>query len=134
VTLSDGQFIEQFESLELDPEHFDHLGHLRLAWLYLRRYPLAEAIERTTSGIETYADSLGATDKFRHTLTEAVVRIMAQRMAVGQADTLDDFLADNPDLLQDLPGVLATHYSPETLRSEAARHGFVPPDRSPLEA
>lgn len=132
TVLSDEQFIEQFERREPDPEHFDHRGHLRLGWLYLRRYSLTEAIERTTSGIRAYADSLGATGKFRHTLTEAIVRIMAQRMAAGQAETLDDFLADNPDLVENLWGVLTTHYSPERLESESARHRFVPPDRAPL--
>ena len=131
--LSDEEFLRQFERLELDPGHFDHHGHLRLAWLYLQRLSLDDAIHRTISGIRAYAESLGATGKFRHTLTEATVRIMAQRVATGRAETLEDFLAENCDLLDDLQGVLTRHYSPERLASEAGRDQFLPPDRAPLD-
>ena len=130
---SDEEFLRQFERLELDPDLFDHRGHLRLAWLYLQRLPLDEAIERTTRGIRAYANSLGAPGKFRHTMTEAIVRIMAKRVETGRAETLEEFLADNPELLTDLPRVLARHYSPGRLDSEAARHRFLSPDRAPLD-
>ncbi len=80
MKLSDKEFIEAFEDQSLQPELFNHYGHLRLGWLYLKAYPLDIAIEKTVSGISAYASSLGATDKFQHTLTEAIIRIMAVRM------------------------------------------------------
>jgi hypothetical protein len=132
TALTDDEFIEQFENLELAPEAFDHLGHLRLGWLYLQRHSLDGAVERTTRGIRAYAESLGSSEKYRHTLTEATVRIMARRMAQGQYVTLQDLLGENPDLQHDLWGLLTTHYSPELLMSETARRVFVPPDRKPL--
>ncbi len=134
MSLSDDAFIEQFENRTLSPEYFNHRGHLRLAWLYLRRYPLAEAIDRVTQGIRLYATNLGATDKFQHTLTEAIVRIMAQRMEQGSAATLDDYLVANPDLVDDIQGVVGRYYSPELLQSPRARARFVDPDLVPLEA
>ena len=84
MTINDSDFLQQFEDHTLDPSHFDHLGHLRLAWLYLNRYELELAIDKVTNGISGYAASLGATDKFQHTLTEALVRNMADRIKTSK--------------------------------------------------
>lgn len=132
MALSDEIFVAQFEDCSLAPEDFNHLGHLRLGWLYLRRYPLAQAIEKVTGGIQRYAESLGATAKFQYTLTEAIVRIMAARMVGCSADGFDTFIAANPDLVDNMAGLVAAHYSPEVLYSERARNEFVCPDLAPL--
>ena len=132
MALPDTDFIQQFEDCTLPPAYFDHAGHLRLAWLYLRDYPLEQAVARVTGGIAAYANSQGAADKFRHTLTEAIVRIMAHRQHLQPARSLEDFLAANPDLVEDILGVVGQHYSPQRLASQAARTGFVSPDLAPL--
>ena len=132
--MTDEAFTREFEQLTLPPEYFDHRGHLRLAWLYLRQYPLEEAIARVASGIREYASSLGATDKFQHTLTEAIVRIMAARPALATAGTLEGYLAENPDLVTDIQAVLSRYYSAGLLQSPQARSGFVDPDLEPLPA
>jgi len=128
MEISDDKFLEHFENQTLPLDLFDHRGHLRLAWLYLPKYPLLIAIDKVTTGIKVYANSLGATDKFQHTLTEAIVRIMAIRMKNGDADTLEEYLTDNQDLVEDMPAVVATHYSYDLLNSERARTEFVSPD------
>lgn len=132
MTISDDKFIEQFENQTLPPNLFDHYGHLRLAWLYLRKYPLPKAIDKVTTGIKAYANSLGATNKFQHTLTEAIVRIMAIRMGKGNADTLETYLAANRDLVDDIWAVVGSHYSHDLLNSERARAEFVNPDLTAL--
>ena len=134
MLLSDKAFIEQFENKTLAPELFSHNGHLRLAWLYLQSYPLQQAIEKVTSGISAYASSLGATDKFQHTLTEAIVRIMALRMKQGNASTLEDYLVDNRDLVDDIMSVVEIYYSRQLLNSERAKREFVSPDLVPLNS
>jgi hypothetical protein len=78
--LSDETFIAQFENHTLSADYFDHLGHLRIGWLYLNQYDTNSAIERACTGIETYAQSLGAGDKFHFTITDATMRIMAKRI------------------------------------------------------
>ncbi len=78
--LNDATFIAQFENQTLSSAHFNHIGHLRLAWLYLERYPLEQAISLVCGGIKAYAESLGASTKFHFTITNAIVRIMAMRM------------------------------------------------------
>jgi len=128
MEISNDKFLEYFENQTLPPDLFDHWGHLRLAWLYLRKYPLQIAIDKVTTGIKVYANSLGATNKFQHTLTEAIVRIMAIRMKKKDADTLEAYLADNQDLVEDISAVVATHYSYDLLNSERARTEFVSPD------
>ncbi len=133
MKISDQSFISQFEKQTLDPCHFDHYGHLRLAWIYLNSYPLELAVEKVTRGISDYANSLGATDKFQHTLTEAIVRIMAERLKESEAGDLGNFLAANPDLVQDVLGLVKRYYSDALLASPTARERFVAPDLLPLE-
>ena len=132
MILEDDVFLSEFESLELSPDHFDHLGHLRLAWLYLRRHPMEQAVEKVASGIKAYASSLGATDKFQHTLTEAIVRIMASRPGIRSVQSLEAYLGANKDLVDNIWGVVNQYYSKELLQSRTARERFVEPDLQPL--
>jgi hypothetical protein len=134
MAITGEKFLEQFESQTLKPELFDHYGHLRLAWLYLNKYPLKIAVEKVTGGISTYASSLGATDKFQHTLTEAIVRIMANRLNCGNDDSFEAFLVTNRDLVDDIYSVVRLHYSDERLNSDLARSSFVDPDLIPFDS
>lgn len=95
MAIIDEQFIEQFEDRTLNPRYFNHYGHLQLAWLYLHKYSLEIAIEKMTGGISAYATSLGATEKFQRTLTEAIVRIMAARFHDSMEESLQQYLMEN---------------------------------------
>ena len=128
MCLSDDSFLHQFECQTLPIEEFGHLGHLRLAWLYLNRCDLETAIEKTTRGISAYATSQGATDKFHHTLTEAIVRLMFARMQACEGRTLDEYLEAHQDLVDNINSVVLTHYSKEVLFSPAAKAHFIKPD------
>jgi hypothetical protein len=130
--MQDREFLKQFEAHTLDPAYFAHHGHLRIAWLYLNSYPLETAISKVTSGISSYAESLGATDKFQHTLTEAIVRVMALRLEPDTSVNLELFLARNSDLVENIWGVVGRYYSQETLNSELAKAQFVEPDLRPI--
>ena len=130
--LSDEEFLTRFEDLSLPAEAFSHRGHLRLAWLYLQRLPALEAMERITSGIPAYASSLGAADKYHHTLTVAIVRVMAERGRQSPGLSFEDFLNANNDLVEDFRGLLLTHYSEARLFSEEARLAWLEPDLAPL--
>lgn len=130
--LGDQAFLDAFMACQLTPADFDHTGHLRIAWLLLQRHALADAVALTCQGIARLAAHLGVPGKYHHTLTEALVRLMAH----GGAATLawPDFLAANPRLVHDAPGLLAMHWSPQALAQPEARAHFVPPDRLPLPA
>lgn len=127
---SDDEFLQAFLECRLSGSQLDHRAHLRIAWLLLNRLPLEPAIEAICSGIAALAAHLGAPGKYHRTLSEALVRLMA----AGGASRLgwDAFLAANADLIGDVKGTVARHYSQEHLDSASARASFVPPDREPL--
>lgn len=126
--LSDSDFIHQFEDCSLDPVYFDHKGHLRLAWLYLTRFEFEEALRKISGGIQAYAGSLGAHDKYHATITDAIVRIMANRISESGDQSWQDFVFAHPDLMEDALSVLGRYYSKDVLLSERARLEIVEPD------
>jgi hypothetical protein len=132
--MSDEQFLAAFLDSSMPPAGFDHLGHLRATWLLLQRRPLEAAVEETCDGIARLAARLGVPGKYNRTLSEALVRLMAHGGGADPALSWSGFLAANAELKGDALGVLARHYSNETLASPAARERFLPPDRSPLPA
>lgn len=132
--MSDDQFLAAFLDSSMPPSGFDHLGHLRAAWLLLQREPLAQAIDTTCDAIARLAARLGVPGKYNRTLSEALVRLMAHGGGANRSLSWSGFLAANAELKVDALGVLARHYSDEALTSPVARERFVPPDRQPLPA
>jgi hypothetical protein len=132
MLLPDEEFLAAFQSLTLHPSEFNHLGHLRISWIFLQRAPLDEAIQRVCGGILNYASHLGAAAKFHRTITEALLRLMHMRGAADPALSWEKFVALNPDLVVDAKTILLRHYSEETLSTDEARVKFVAPDREPL--
>lgn len=132
--MSDDQFLAAFLDSSMPPSGFDHLGHLHATWLLLQRRPLEAAVEETCDAIARLAAHLGVPGKYNRTISEALVRLMAHGGGADPALSWPRFLAANVELKDDALGVLARHYSDQTLTSPAARERFVPPDRSPLPA
>lgn len=133
MTLSDQAFLDGFAARELGAEHFDHRGHLRMAWLHLDRYPLDEAVERVCTGIQALAIRFGAPEKYHRTVTEALLRIMALRMRVHPADDFNAFVAHNRDLVENAEAVLARYYSPRRLASLEAKQRWLAPDLATID-
>ncbi len=129
----DGDYLARFEDRTLGPEHFDHPGHLRMAWVHLRHYERAEASRRVCEGVRELAAAFGAPEKYSHTLTEAFMRIIARRMQGAAAETFEHFLAANPDLVEDARAVVLRHYSRTRLDSPLARRQWVEPDLKPFD-
>lgn len=121
--MTDEEFLTGVTAFTLPPALFNHAGHLRLAWINLRRFPLDDAVGATCEAIRAYATHLGAADKFHWTVTEALLRLLHADRALPFAD----FLAANG---HDVRARLALHYSDAALA--AGRERFVAPDRAPL--
>ena len=128
--LSDDRFLADFLACRLPAAGFDHWSHLRAAWLLLQRHPLEEAVERCCDGIARLATHLGVPGKYHRTLSEALVRLIAVAGAVDQP--WPDFLAANPNLVNDARGLLSRYYSPERLADPLASSTFLSPDLAPL--
>jgi len=132
--LTDEAFLAAFLQARLGKADFNHRGHLRAAWLLLQRLPLDEAVEQACGGIRRLAAALGAAEKFHHTRTEALVRLMASAGAADRGLGWDTFLQHQPLLVRDARALLAQHYSAARLDAPEARQHFVAPDLRPLPA
>lgn len=126
--IDDEEFLTRFENRSLDAIHFDHVGHLRISWLYLNSHDVDTAVNLVCTGIQAYAESLGATKKFHLTVTDALVRIMAKRIDMMKKKDWQLFLKENTDLVEDSLSVLHQHFSRDILSSEHARISLVQPD------
>jgi hypothetical protein len=128
MELDDAAFVRAFEACELTPFH--HADHLRIAWIYLRALPAAEADARMAAGLRRFAASRGASEKYHETLTLVWLRLVAAAIGAHAPVTFDDLLAAEPALLDQARPL--TFYSRERLDSAAARTRWVAPDREPL--
>jgi len=126
--LSDDDFRNQFEDHSLPDSNFDHIGHLRISWLYLQDFDVTEATNKVCMGIKGYAESLGAKDKFHHTLTEHTVKLIANRLNSQPTISFGEFLEANQDLVNNLKGIISQRYSDELLASPEARQTYCEPD------
>lgn len=128
--MQDHEFQTQFEDCTLDKTLFRHYGHLRIAWIYLNRHPLEQAVDLTTTGIKRYATSLGAAHIYHDTLTKTWIYLVHAEMNECQHSTFEEFLSHHQHLIdKDLP---YQYYSTMTLNSEAAKLEWVEPDLAPL--
>lgn len=130
-SLSEDELIAAFEACTLPPGAFPHREHVRLAWAYLRREPLAPAIVKFCGGLKAFAAGIGKAGLYHETVSWAFMLIIQDRIARGQsADTWEAFAAANEDLLRNGRQLLERYYLPVTLDSPLARGSFIWPDRS----
>lgn len=130
-SMSDDDFVSAFEKCELPNEVFRHREHVRLTFIYLRRYGYEVAGARTSEAIRRYALHNGAPQKYHETITRAWLRIVqAATTSVREGTSFEEMLEAYPDLLN--KGTLTKYYSDEVLGSERARGSFAEPDREAL--
>jgi hypothetical protein len=123
------QFLERFENQILSEADFRHPDHVRLAWLYLQRLPLTEAISMFSSGLKRFATRFGKSNRYHETITLAYLLLINERIASGPAsNTWSGFARENADLLKWKGGILDSYYRPEILTSDLARRVFVFPE------
>jgi hypothetical protein len=126
--MTDDEFIARFEDGSLEPFH--HCDHVRMAFLYLSRYPALEAIQRFSSSLGRFAAAKGKPGLYHETVTWAFLFLIRERMArAGGRPTWEEFAAGNRDLMSWENSILKKYYQNETLASELAKKTFVLPDR-----
>ena len=132
--MNDNEFLAAFEDCSLQNANFHHADHVRMAFIYLRRYPPAEALQRFADSLKRFAAFHGKPDRYHETITWAFLLLIRERLARQSASDTDipeweRFAAQNPDLLNWKNNVLKQYYTEETLASDLARKTFVFPDR-----
>jgi len=132
---TDADLIAAFEAGAIPHERWGHLEHVRVAFIYLRAHPFAEALERLRTGIQAlnrvHRVPESPTRGYHETLTVAWARLIAA--AIEQDGPFDDsaaLLRARPDLCG--RAALHPHYSREVIMDPSAKTRFVEPDLAPL--
>jgi hypothetical protein len=128
--MTDDEFLAAFESAAIPRPEWTHEAHVRMAWLYLTRLALAEALHRVRDGIQKLNAANGVADGYHETITVAFVRVIAARLEPGEGYAA--FRARNPELFDRTLAALLRHYSKERLYSPEARRAFIEPDAMTL--
>lgn len=130
VSMSDEEFIRNFEACTLPAERFHHQEHVRVVWLYLLQYSVLETLARFSEALKRFAAANGKATLYHETISWAYVFLIHERMARGtRAQSWQEFMATNSDLFDWQTSILKSYYRDGTLESELARQTFVLPDR-----
>ena len=131
--MKDEEFIQRFEDCTLPAESFHHPDHVRVVWLYLRRYSVLETLDRFSTGLKRFATANGKPNLYHETITWAYVLLINERIERGGHELgWAEFVDSNADLFDWKNSILKSYYHDETLRSDVARKVFVFPDKMPL--
>ena len=130
VSMSDQEFIRNFEACTLPAERFHHQEHVRVVWLYLLRYSVLETLARFSESLKRFAAANGQATLYHETISWAYVFLIHQRMAQASHDQdWQAFREANSDLFDWKSSILKSYYEDITLGSDLARKTFILPDR-----
>ncbi len=135
MTDADAAFLRAFEDCSLPSAEWKHRAHLKVAYLYLGRYPFEQALERVRKNIRRYNAATDTPETlergYHETMTVAWLRLVDFTLReYGPAASADEFLEAQEQLLN--RKALRFFYSPERLVSWQAKAEFVAPDLTPL--
>ena len=126
--MTDEQLIAAFENRTFKADTFHHAEHVRVAFLYLRRYDLIETLSRYRDGLKRLAAWAGFPQKYHETVTCALVVLINERMVESpHLERWDDFAAANPDVLAWKGGIFFDYYEERVLDCPLARSTFILP-------
>jgi hypothetical protein len=132
--MSDEEFMAGFENGSLPDKSFHHRDHVRMAFLYLSRYPALEALQRFSAALERFAAGKGKADRYSETITWGFFLLVRERMfRSGDLPSWPEFAARNEDLLNWEDHALKNYYREETLQSDLAKRIFLFPDKTVVE-
>jgi hypothetical protein len=131
----DETFLGEFEAQRWPLEKWHHRDHVKLAYLYLRRYSFDEAAERIRRGIRAHNAARKIDDSptsgYHETMTGAWLRLIDLTIReYGPAEDADAFVAQHPELME--KKTLRLFYSQERFMSPEAKVRFLEPDLAPL--
>jgi len=130
--MNEQEWLEQFEKGALPNASFHHADHVKMAFLYLQRYPPLEALGRFSSALNRFAATHGKPELYNETITWAFLLLIRERLArAGCSQTWSEFSAGNADLLHWDNSILNKYYRSETLTSELAKRVFLFADKFP---
>ena len=130
--LTDTEFETCFENGTLPPTLFDHEAHLRLAWVYIKKYGEAKAIEKVCEDIKQYDLLHGKGDKFHVTVTVAAVKAVHHFYQKTKSGDFKGFIEKFPKLKTAFKALLDQHYGFNIFSNEKAKVQYLEPDLLPF--
>jgi hypothetical protein len=128
--MNEAEWMEAFESCTLPNDSFHHAEHVKMAFLYLRRFAPLEALALFSSNLTRFAAANGKPNLYNETITWAFLLLIRERIArANSPQTWAEFSAANADLLRWDENILKKYYRPETLSSQLAKSVFLFPDK-----
>ena len=121
--------IARFEAGMVPDAGFHHRDHVEIAWHYVRRYPLPEALARFAAALKRFALARGKPDLYHETITTAFVLLINERVNRAAPEDWPAFSSRHAELLDWKPSILDRYYTAETLGSARARTTFLMPDK-----
>lgn len=127
--MTNADLINCFERNLTAEDSFHHADHVRLAFAYLSKYPVLQALEKFVEALKRFAAARGKERLYHETITHAYFFLIRERIARSGSGEWDEFARENPDLLVWKEGILSRYYQPATLQSDLAREVFLFPDK-----
>src|SRR5947209_250480 len=121
--MSNEELICRFETGAI--ETFHHADHVRLAFAYLNKYPVLQALDKFAGALKRFATARGKPQLYHETITHAYFFLIRERMSRTESADWDEFARRNPDLLRCKGGILSRYYQDATLQSDLARNVFL---------
>jgi len=132
ISQDDLRFKEKVESGELPAKEFDHMAHLRLAYIYLSMDKLEYAMHRMRANILLFLKKAGINplERYNETLTFAWMHIIHYHMfTLSQKEEYENaeaFFTEHSMLLDS--NYIHNYYSQEQLNKEDEIDGIILPD------
>lgn len=131
----DEKFVAEFEAGRWPLAQWHHRDHIKLAYLYLKKYPLEQAVARVSAGIKAHNAARGVAEGprqgYHETMTQAWMRLVHFTLSeYGPEETADAFYEHSPHLSQ--KNALRYFYSPEAFIAPRSKYEFVEPDLTPF--
>lgn len=129
--------VAQFEQCTLPKSAWSHAAHLTVGACYVRALGADRAMTTLRDRIRAYNASVGGvnsdTEGYHETITQAYVTLLHDYLRGCDATAPIDTLIPGVLLTLGAPDLLLRYYERSTLYSVAARSGWIPPDRAPLQ-
>jgi hypothetical protein len=129
--MDDSVFLARFEDASMPMTEWHHREHVKVAYLYVRKYPFEEALRMMREGVKAFNAAHRYRDTplrgYHETLTRGWLHLVHYSLCeFGPEETADLFFDRNPPLQN--KGALAHFYSRELLFSHQAKVDYVEPD------
>jgi hypothetical protein len=120
-------FISAFESGAMPDTDFDHLAHMRLAWIYIQNFSLDLAIQKLNTGIKNFDQLKGDGTKYHKTVTICAALTIDKLIRDQQATDFNEFIRLNSFLMNDFKATIQQYYDFDVFSDPEAKKNFISP-------